>query len=269
MNLTCSQNRTHFNVIIFSHPIPPHSLDSYSVNIVSSVLYIAYDTATVEYKIVPDLSVNNDSICEGQLASLVLTTIPASSGTYSWSPGSYTTQQIEVSPPSSQTYTVSFVDSLTLCELTASGIVYVDTIPVVEIISTDDEICSGDFVTLSASSNIGNGSFLWSTGETTSSILVSPFVTDTFSVVYSKNNCFDSFPLIYGTLACASARGDDATLRGEYCWTNCCCCFCCCCCCSIICAMSPLFRVGNFCLIYNNTPMAHRQQTKQTIIKKT
>ncbi|MDA7762523.1 hypothetical protein N8927_04980, partial [Crocinitomicaceae bacterium] len=194
---------------------------------------IAYDTATVEYKIVPDLSVNNDSICEGQFASLVLTTSPPSAGTYLWTPGLYDTQQIEVSPPSSQTYSVSFVDSLTQCELTSSGIVYVDTIPEVEISATDIQICSGDFTTLTASSNIGGGTFLWSTGETTPSISVSPLFTDTFNVVYTKNNCFDSVQIIidviqspslnvdplevcYGSDTIATASG--LPLGGDYLW---------------------------------------------------
>ena len=54
------------------------------------------------------------------------------------------------------------------------------------VIEGDNEISSGESVTLTAS---GADTYLWSTGETSASITVSPTETTTYSVVGTTNGC--------------------------------------------------------------------------------
>jgi len=155
-----------------------------------------YDTSLVVYYDLPVLSVNNDSICQGQQGLLSATTTPAQSGTYVWSAGtpSASGQQISASPTGTTTYTVTYTQAPTGCKLNASGIIYVDSIPSVSITSPDADltICSNESIILTASSNIGNGTFQWNTGDTTASVLLDTTLTSVIQVVYQKNNCFDT-----------------------------------------------------------------------------
>jgi gliding motility-associated-like protein len=157
---------------------------------------INYDTNLVVYYDLPLLTVNNDSICQGQQGLLSATTTPAQAGTYSWNAGtpSASGQQISASPTGTTTYTVTYSHAFSGCELEASGIIYVDSIPTVTIGSPDTDltICSNENIILTASSTIGNGTFQWSTGETTSTITLDTTLTSVIQVVYEKNNCFDT-----------------------------------------------------------------------------
>ena len=55
-----------------------------------------------------------------------------------------------------------------------------------------ETICVGDLVTLTASPSILGGTYLWSTGETTPSINVSPNTTTSYSCDYDLNGCLTS-----------------------------------------------------------------------------
>ena len=52
-----------------------------------------------------------------------------------------------------------------------------------------ETICEGDFVTLTGNPSIAGGTFLWSTGETSASINVSPNVTTNYSCNYDLDGC--------------------------------------------------------------------------------
>ena len=52
-----------------------------------------------------------------------------------------------------------------------------------------ETICEGDLVTLSGNPSIAGGTFLWSTGETSASINVSPNVTTNYSCDYDLDGC--------------------------------------------------------------------------------
>jgi len=102
------------------------------------------------------------SFCSGD--SVVLTS--SAGNTYSWSSGE-TTQSITVF--NSNTYTVTVTGSCGTS--TASQNVVVDPLPVASIAASGPtSFCQGGSVTLSAA---GPGPYLWSTGEKTSSIVVS------------------------------------------------------------------------------------------------
>ena len=67
---------------------------------------------------VPSVSVANDTVCLGQNGTLTAVVSP-SGGTYSWSPGGYTTQTINVTVTSTTTFNVTYTLS-TGCSNTAS-----------------------------------------------------------------------------------------------------------------------------------------------------
>jgi gliding motility-associated-like protein len=177
----------------------------------------------------PIVSLVNDTICIGSSATLT-STVDLPGGTYTWSPLPSTSNSITVTPNTTSTYTVIY--NLQGCTDTASATVLVNPIPVAS--TSNTTICFGDIATLTASANLPNGSYLWSTSETTSSIQVSPGTTTTYSVAYTLNNCTSPSvnaivtvnPIPVVTLSSATiCAGDNVTLTatpnltgGSYTW---------------------------------------------------
>ncbi len=96
---------------------------TYYVVVTSSIGCPDTATVTITSSGGTSVSVNSETICNGQSATL--TAIPSlSGGTFSWSPGGQTTASITVSPSATTTYTVSY--DLGGCISTASGIVSVN-----------------------------------------------------------------------------------------------------------------------------------------------
>ena len=103
-------------------------------------------------------------------------------GTYTWSSGS-TAAQIEVSPTTTTTYTLTVT---TQSGCTASDQVVVVVNRATASAGSDRNICRGSSTILQAS---GGGTYLWSSGETTSSITVSPDTNKVYQVTVNNNNC--------------------------------------------------------------------------------
>jgi trimeric autotransporter adhesin len=177
----------------------------------------------------PIVSVANDTICIGS-STTINSSVDLPGGTYTWSPLASTSNSITVSPNSTSTYTVIY--TLQGCTDAASSTVLVNPIPVAS--TSNTTICFGDVATLNASANLPNGTYLWSTTETTSSIQVSPATTTTYSVAYTLNNCTSPSvnaivtvnPIPVVTLSSATiCDGDNVTLTatpnltgGSYTW---------------------------------------------------
>ncbi|TDU40015.1 putative secreted protein (Por secretion system target) [Gelidibacter sediminis] len=107
------------------------------------------------------------------------------SNNYQWSTG-VSGPSINVSPTSTQTYTVTGTSNT--CEATDSVTVTVlntDTTAVKANAGLDQIICYGTSTTLTAT---GGDTYLWNTGETTSSINVSPTATTKFTVTAYKGD---------------------------------------------------------------------------------
>jgi gliding motility-associated-like protein len=161
------------------------------------------------------------TICSGQNSTL----LAANGNTYSWS-NNASTSAITVSPTATTTYSVVVTNS-SGCTATSSITVIVNPVPVVSLDGIDS-ICKWHNTVLTAG---GGGTYLWSTGETSQVITVSPLVTTTYTVNVSNGLCtasstikvFVKYPTIHAT---ASAMVDggiftqlNSTGGGTYYWS--------------------------------------------------
>ncbi|MCC6690688.1 MAG: T9SS type A sorting domain-containing protein, partial [Bacteroidia bacterium] len=137
----------------------------------------------------PTVNINaspSNVICVGNMITLTA----SGADTYTWNT-SATSTVISATPLTSTTYTVEGGSSLCPGSYTASIFVTVNPNPTINITSTPNaSICAGNSVTLNA-----NGAVIynWSTSATTQSIVQSPSVTTTYSVVgTAANSCTSS-----------------------------------------------------------------------------
>lgn len=149
---------------------------SYNVTLVVTSANGCIDSISQAINIAPPPTANAglpQSICVGQSV-----TLQASGGvTYQWSNGQ-TTSNISVNPSTTTTYTVTVTDA-SGCPDTAQVTVSIIPPPVINVPSAQT-ICNGQSVTLNATGGI---SYQWSpTGDTTSSITVSPTSSTTYQV---------------------------------------------------------------------------------------
>jgi gliding motility-associated-like protein len=146
------------------------------------------------------------AICNGD--NSVLT---ANGGTgYNWSTLE-TINPITVNPTLTTTYTVTGTDGT--CSNTATFQVQVNSLPSIGI-SGITSVCEGDNTTLSGT---GGTSYIWSTLETTNSILVTPLSTQTYSVTGTDGICSNtaSVSVTVNTVPVASVSGDTTVCAGE------------------------------------------------------
>ena len=146
-------------------------------------------------------------ICAGDSVSI----LASGGGDYYWSSGD-TTALIWVSPPIDTQYFLTVTNGY--CSDTASSMIYVNPLPNAEA-GNDEAICDGDTVTLTAS---GGEDYLWSTGETTASINVSPSSITTYYVeVTDTNHCsaIDSVVVESYTTPVAITSNDTNICEGE------------------------------------------------------
>jgi hypothetical protein len=126
----------------------------------------------------PTVTVAGQSICPGQFATLT------ASGAmyYEWSNGA-TGNSITVSPNATTSFTV-IGKTAGVRSAPVSATVTVNPLPIVSVENV--AICAGQTAVLSAN---GADQFEWSTGETGTSISVSPTETTSFSVVGTSLGC--------------------------------------------------------------------------------
>jgi len=123
---------------------------------------------------------SDQTICSGD--SVILT---ATGGkTFLWSNGSRTAN-ITVSPNKTTTYSVEVTDG----EAKDTDNVVVNVIKVSADAGADKNIKKGETISLTAE---GGDEYLWSNGEKSATISVSPSQTKTYTVIVYKSNCSDS-----------------------------------------------------------------------------
>ncbi|HEY1037943.1 MAG TPA: PKD-like domain-containing protein, partial [Bacteroidia bacterium] len=109
----------------------------------------------------PSLTVNNATICAGDIATLTAT----GASSFSWNPGGATTSSINVSPGTTATYTVTGVQG-NGCTTNKIATVNVNPLPVMTSINSSI-ICSGGSVTIPLTASQPS-SFVWLAGDNTS-----------------------------------------------------------------------------------------------------
>lgn len=147
----------------------------------------ANDQVTVTINPSPSVNAGTDkTICPG--GQTTLTT--SGSGSYAWLPGTSLSCSNCPNPVANPTVSTHFTVTITdICGSASDDVWVIVSQPSVNISGTGT-ICSGSSSTLSAS---GNGSYVWSTGASTSSIVVSPTTGTNYTVtVTDVSGCTDS-----------------------------------------------------------------------------
>ncbi|NNC44661.1 MAG: T9SS type A sorting domain-containing protein, partial [Winogradskyella sp.] len=164
--------------------VSPNSTIDYSVEVFNGNCS-DIDIVTVNVISAPQISTSGDiTIVEGDSVTLTVT----GSDNYLWSTGE-TTDSIEVNPNETTTYSVTSTNANN-CSTTEE--ITVTVVPTFEASAgADQRICdqSGDQVVLTASNA---DTYVWSTGETSQSIVVSPSSTTTYMVTATLGTQVDT-----------------------------------------------------------------------------
>jgi hypothetical protein len=141
---------------------------------------------------VPNITINSGSICFGQ----TFTFNPIGAVSYTYSSVSST-----VSPIVNSSYTITGSSAFG-CKGTAVSNVTVNQLPVINIISNNSLICSGQSATLTAS---GANTFTWNSNSTGNTEVVSPTITTSYTVNGTDvNGCNNSSTFIQNVNPCTS-----------------------------------------------------------------
>lgn len=177
--------------------VTPNATTTYSVTVTDDCLNeSATDNLDIVVPILPPLVLNETpditEICPYLPATLEANPSGGSGNyTYQWStaanPNLGTGPTLNIQPATSTTYTITVADN---CGNSATGtIVYTITSPpLVVSMSPNDEICPGGVaeITVTATGGFGSYFYFWPhSGETTSSVFVSPSETTTYTVIVS------------------------------------------------------------------------------------
>ena len=162
--------------------VSPSSNQTYTVTASNAYGCMASTSVSVTVNALPTVTFSgNTAFCAGSSTSITAT----GASTYSWSNGG---QNATVVISNAGTYTVTATDAQN-CSNTANVTVTMNANPNVQI-AGPDYICFGGVSNLTAS---GADTYVWTTGETTSAISVSPAATSTYSVTgYDTNGCHTS-----------------------------------------------------------------------------
>jgi gliding motility-associated-like protein len=168
--------------------VTPPSTTTYTVTYIIPGCVAAVDSGTVSVTIPPVVTINNDSTCLGQGATLTATPT-ITGGRFFWFPGNELTQSITVNPPSTTNYTVTYIIPGSVCgQVTAVDTVTILPPPTLSVNNT--LVCLGDAGTLTVTPSEMGGTYNWSPGgNVTQSITVSPSLTSTYRVTYAIFNC--------------------------------------------------------------------------------
>lgn len=198
--------------------ITPLSTSSYTVigTAVNGCTTMAIKTVTVIPNATVTISSSQNPLCVGETATLT----GFGGVNYVWYPSTFS-QTIAVTPTTTSIYTVSgtFTNS---CYAEKTITLTVNQLPVLNLATSGNPICSGSSATLLAS---GASSYSWSTGGNTNQIIVTPTVNTSYTVTgIDANLCVNTvtytqwvnqLPVITtitsDTIICS---GNSATLTG-------------------------------------------------------
>jgi hypothetical protein len=191
---------------IYTLVATPTSTAFGSTALVSSVQITVHPLPTLTVTASPTL------ICAGQSSTLTA----SGANTYSWSTSASTATTV-VTPTVTTTYTVSGRNSMTGCSNTKTvTVLVIPYAPVVSVVSSTVNVCSGNSTTLTAS---GAATYTWLPGATTGSLaIVTPSALTVYTVSgnYSLAGCGTGTATIMvnpviSTLCCSAANSSIST----------------------------------------------------------
>ena len=135
------------------------------------------DSVYVTVNANPAVQISGSSyVCAGSIATLTA----SGASTYFWNTEEIT-PAISVTPSTATTYTVTGYDT-NGCSTTVSRVMNVEALPVIQVLGTRT-ICAGQSTTLTAT---GGTDYLWSTGDTISSVVVVPETSQSYVVTVTN-----------------------------------------------------------------------------------
>ncbi|MCW3102574.1 MAG: hypothetical protein JWO09_1014 [Bacteroidetes bacterium] len=194
--------------------VNPVTTTAYYVSGTLNACPVDTDTITVFVETTPSITISGSSLlCAGQS-----TTLTASGGlSYTWSGGATaSTAGITVSPAVTTTYYAGS-SSVGCGSDTDTITVIVDTLVSISVTASNDSICSGQSVNLSAS---GSSTYQWSGGSssTAAALTVSPAASTTYYVTGSVNACgsdTDTLAIFVQAIPVVSIAGTDSLCEGQ------------------------------------------------------
>ncbi|MVM34724.1 DUF11 domain-containing protein [Spirosoma sp. HMF4905] len=138
----------------------------------------------------PTVAASTLAVCNGGIVSLTAT---GCDGTVKWSDGQLgSVVSVTATPGNHEFYALCQPTSSTLCGTGKSNVINITVTPtptpvIVRCLCSADTICPGEQVKLSVKNC--QGTPYWSTGETTTSIVVSPTVTTAYTVYCQEGVC--------------------------------------------------------------------------------
>ena len=180
-------------------PAIADSTYKYYVDIFNSSGCFISDTAWLEVNPDPEVQLANDTtLCINDSLTIYGPDTTGLNYTFEWIVADTlfdTTQNITVSPTDTTHYFLNITNEFN-CTETDSIWVFVLEIPIAEIIQNDTlAACLGDSTDFTVEGS-GIDSYLWSTGDTTQSIRVSPSIADStykyYVDIFNANGCFIS-----------------------------------------------------------------------------
>ena len=177
----------------------------------------------------PQISLNDTAACQNYAITLS-PHLSSTGGTYLWS-NNQTTSSITVNPASSTSYALTY--TLNACSSSASALVSITANPQVNL--SPASVCSGQSITLNGTVSPAGGNYIWSNGQTSSSITVSPFSQTSYTLTYSVNGCTSNasslvsvFPVpqinVNNVTICpgqsATLTSTTTLMGGTYAWSN-------------------------------------------------
>ncbi|NLL27265.1 MAG: PKD domain-containing protein, partial [Bacteroidales bacterium] len=188
------------NETIPSISVYPNTTSTYSVTVTTEKGCTGTAEIPITVNSLPEIYIiaPSNKICIG--SDIILTgESNNNSVTYVWSTGE-NSNSITVSPLQTTSYTVIGTDE-NGCKDTTSLTITVNPLPIITLTASNAEVCDGNSTEIFASSNTPNTTYLWNTGETTSTVTVTPTVTSTYSIIGTDpNGCVGNSEILISVL---------------------------------------------------------------------
>jgi hypothetical protein len=195
------------NLIGSSVNVTPNATTTYTVTGTDVNGCVSSDTVSVTINSLPVVAAVSTvgSICEGQSDTL----LASGAQSYLWSTGGFAAQEV-VAPLTTTTYSLTGTD-INGCSNTATVTVNVNLLPSIAATASSDTVCLGLSTTLTA---LGASSYIWSSGGTAATEIVTPAASTTYTVYGTDiNGCMDTatISVTVNSLPAVSAASSAAT----------------------------------------------------------